>query len=201
MNTPPRVILASTSKSRAAVLAKAGVVFAQESPGVDEDGTKAAQRAQRASTAKCAETLAEMKALAVSNRNLDALVIGGDQMLECDGTWFDKPVDRIGARTQLQALRGKRHRLINSLIVARAGQRLWHHADHADITMRNFTDAFLDNYLSQAGDGILRSVGGYELEGLGPQLMEKVEGDFFSILGLPLLPLLAVLREHGVLLK
>ena len=201
MNTPSHVILASTSKSRAAVLAKAGVVFAQESPGVDEDTTKIALRAQKACAAKCAETLAEMKAMAVSARNPEALVIGGDQMLECDGAWFDKPADRASARTQLQALRGKRHRLINSLIVARAGQRLWHYADHADITMRDFTDAFLDNYLSQAGGGILRSVGGYELEGLGPQLMEKIEGDFFSILGLPLLPLLAFLREHGVLLK
>jgi septum formation protein len=128
-----------------------------------------------------------------------ALVIGADQMLDCAGEWFDKPADLAAARRQLLALRGREHRLLNSLVVAHGGARRWHFADHAVITVRPFSEAFLDDYLAVAGTDVLHSVGGYQLEGLGSQLFDTVEGDFFSILGLPLLPLLAFLREHGVL--
>jgi septum formation protein len=198
---PPSVILASTSKSRAFVLKNAGVPFTAENSFVDEDSIKIALRAENAPAAQCAEVLAEMKAVKVSAKYPQALVIGGDQMLECEGRWFDKPTDIKVAREQLMALRGKKHQLMNSLVVALGGQRIWHFANSPELTVRNFSDAFLDDYLAQVGDAALHSVGGYQLEGLGAQLFSKVEGDFFSILGLPLLPLLAFLREHDVLKK
>lgn len=192
------VILASGSKSRATLLRGAGVTFTQEPPHVDEDSIKGALKAENATAAACAEVLAEMKAVKVSTAHPGSLVIGADQMLDCDGQWFDKPADMTGARAHLVALRGKSHRLVNSLIVARGGRRIWHHANHVTLRMHPFSDAFLDDYLARAGDGILSSVGAYHLEGLGAQLFTAVDGDFFSVLGLPLLPLLAFLREHGV---
>jgi septum formation protein len=179
----------------------AGVVFTAENSHVDEDSIKDAMRAENATPAQCAEVLAEMKAVKVSRAHPEALVIGGDQMLDCDGRWFDKPTSLTVAREQLLALRGKKHRLSNSLVVALNGARIWHFANSPELTVRDFSDAFLDDYLLHVGDAALHSVGGYQLEGLGAQLFTAVEGDFFSILGLPLLPLLAFLREHGVLQK
>jgi septum formation protein len=196
---PRRVILASTSPSRAAILRHAGVGFAPVAPHVDEAAVKAALRAENATAAACAETLAELKAVKVSRQFPEALVIGGDQMLDCEGAWFDKPIDLAAARRQLLALRGKRHRLLNSLVVALDGARIWHFADGAGLTMRPFSEPFLDDYLAAVGEAALHSVGAYQLEGRGSQLFAKIEGDFFSVLGLPLLPLLAFLREHGVL--
>ena len=122
------VILASTSKSRAFVLKNAGVPFTAENSFVDEDSVKDALRAENAPAAHCAEVLAEMKAVKVSQKNPEALVIGGDQMLECDGRWYDKPTDLSVARSQLISLRGKKHQLMNSLVVALGGQRIWHFA-------------------------------------------------------------------------
>jgi septum formation protein len=120
-------------------------------------------------------------------------------MLDCAGRWFDKPTDLPSARRQLQDLRSQRHQLFNGMVVARAGKCLWRHSDVAMLEMRNFSDVFLDEYLAQVGDRALWSVGGYQIEGRGAQLFTTITGDFFSILGLPLLPLLAVLREHGVI--
>ncbi|MBL8645243.1 MAG: Maf family protein [Rhodospirillaceae bacterium] len=194
-------MLASTSKSRAAVLRQAGIEFTAQNSFVDEDSIKAALRAENATAAHCAEVLAEMKAVKVSQQYPTALTIGGDQMLECEGRWFDKPADLTAARAQLLALRGKTHRLLNSLVVAQNGARIWHFADRAEVTVRHFSEAFLDDYLARVGDAALHSVGGYQLEGLGAQLFTTVDGDFFSILGLPLLPLLAFLRDHNVLKK
>lgn len=194
----PAVILASGSRSRASLLRNAGVVFTQQPSAVDEDAIKAALRAQGATAAHCAEVLAEMKAVQVSRAHPAALVIGADQMLACEGVWFDKPLGLDGARAHLRQLRGRTHQLLNSLIVARGGARVWHYADHATMRMRPLSDAFVEQYLASAGAAILGSVGAYQLEGMGSQLFEAVAGDFFSILGLPLLPLLAFLREHGV---
>ena len=117
-------------------------------------------------------------------------------MLECDGHWLDKPHDRADAREQLKSCAASSHNLVTSAVLVRDDERLWHHTDRAEMRMRDFSDAFLDAYLGRAGDDILRSVGAYQLEGLGAQLFERVSGDFFTILGLPLLPVLAILREH-----
>ncbi len=199
MTTPPRVILASGSASRAQLLTAAGVPFAAVPPHVDEDSVKAALRAEQATSIACAETLAEMKAVKVSRTNPDALVIGADQMLELDGHWFDKPANLDAARGHLLHLAAKTHLLPTAVVVAQAGGRIWHHTSTPRLTMRAYDPDFVDIYLAMAGTKVLSSVGAYQLEGVGVQLFQKIEGDFFTILGLPLLPLLAFLREHGVL--
>jgi septum formation protein len=196
---PPSLVLASSSQSRAAVLKGAGIAFVQHSPNVDEDAVKTAMRAASADVAQCAERLAEMKALDVSAHYPDAYVMGCDQMLECSGQWFDKPKDMAGARAQLQTLRGRHHRLFNGMAIAHNKSVIWRHSDRAELEMRAFSDAFLDQYLATVGERVLFSVGSYQLEGPGAQLFCSIHGDFFSILGLPLLPLLAVLREHSLI--
>jgi septum formation protein len=151
-----------------------------------------------ASASDLAETLAELKARKISGRHGGALVVGADQVLDCQGKWFDKPVDRAAARAQLLDLRGKMHELISCVCVLRDGERLWHHIGRARLTVRPFTESFLDDYLDQVGDAVLQSVGAYQLEGRGAQLFSRIDGDYFTILGLPLLPLLDFLRNHGV---
>ena len=198
---PETLILASGSATRAKMLREAGLIIETATPSVDESEVKDSLRASGASAAEVAETLAEMKARRVSPRFPGALVLGSDQMLECEGRWLDKPGSREAARDQLKTLRGKVHSLITSAVLVRDGTRLWHHTDSAQLRMRVFSDAFLDAYLEQAGDQVLGSVGAYQLEGLGAQLFESVRGDYFTILGLPLLPVLAILREHGIASK
>ncbi|TWA84288.1 septum formation protein [Azospirillum brasilense] len=195
----PTVVLASGSRTRAEMLERAGVRVTLAPAAVDEEEIKLAARAEGAPVEDVAEALAELKAQRVTRKHPGALVIGADQMLECEGRWFDKPADRDAARAQLQDLRGKTHRLVSCAVVLRDGERLWHHVDRARLTMRPFSDAFLESYLNAAGDDVLGSVGAYHLEGLGAQLFHRVDGDFFTILGLPLLPLLGFLRVHGVI--
>ncbi|TWA68575.1 septum formation protein [Azospirillum baldaniorum] len=197
--TVPAVVLASGSRTRAEMLERAAVRVTLAPAAVDEEEIKLAARAEGAPVEDVAEALAELKAQRVTRKHPGALVIGADQMLECEGRWFDKPADRDAARAQLQDLRGKTHRLVSCAVVIRDGERLWHHVDRAHLTMRPFSDAFLDSYLNAAGDDVLGSVGAYHLEGLGAQLFHRVDGDFFTILGLPLLPLLGFLRVHGVI--
>lgn len=194
----PVLVLASGSRTRAAMLEQAGVTAILDRPLVDEDEVKAAGRAEGVSADIVAEALAELKAQRITRRHPGALVVGADQMLECEGRWFDKPADRAAARAQLLDLRGKTHRLVSCAVVVRDGERMWHKIDSARLTMRTFSEAFLDDYLTRVGDDVLHSVGAYQLEGLGAQLFHRVEGDFFTILGLPLLPLLGFLRVHGV---
>lgn len=194
----PQLILASGSRTRQKMLANVGLRVVIDPPHVDEEEVKAALRAEEASAGEVAETLAELKAVRVSRRTPGALVIGADQMLECDGTWFDKADDRDAARRTLIALRGKTHRLISAAVVARDGRRIWHTLESARLTMRPFSDAFLEDYLDMASDRAFESVGAYQMEGHGAQLFEKVEGDHFTILGLPLLPLLDFLRSWNV---
>jgi septum formation protein len=191
------LVLASGSAIRADLLRRAGVDFAVETAAVDEAAIKQSFHAERLPAADCAVALAEAKASRVSRRHPGALVIGADQMLVCDGAWYDKPRDRAAARDELRSLRGKRHELVGAVCVVRDGERLWHVVERSVLTMRRFSDSFLDAYLDAAGNTVLASVGAYQLEGLGVQLVERVEGDFFAILGLPLLPLLAFLRGHG----
>ncbi|PWC74631.1 nucleoside triphosphate pyrophosphatase [Azospirillum sp. TSH64] len=198
MSAAPKLVLASGSRTRAAMLEQAGVPAILDEPLVDEDEVKAAGRAEGVPADAVAEALAELKAQRIARRHPGALVVGADQMLECEGRWFDKPADRAAARAQLLDLRGKTHRLVSCAVVVRDGERMWHKTDSARLTMRNFSEAFLDDYLDRVGDDVLHSVGAYQLEGLGAQLFHRVEGDFFTILGLPLLPLLGFLRVHGV---
>jgi septum formation protein len=196
----PKLVLASKSASRAALLHDAGLVFETRAALVDEAEVKAAAQAAAMPVEDTAILLAEMKALRVSRRERDAVVIGADQMLVCDGIWFDKPPDRAAARTQLQALRGRAHRLVTAVVVARGGERIWHHLAQPVMTMRRFSDDFLEAYLDAEGAAVLGSVGAYRLEGPGVQLFDAVAGDHSAVLGLPLLPLLGFLRQHGVLM-
>lgn len=193
------IVLASASRARARMLAESGIAFTVEVAAVDEQAVKDSLAAETRNPARVAEVLAELKAVRVSSRHPGALVIGADQMLDCEGTWFDKPADFKAAREQLLALRHRTHRLTSAVVAVRDGRRVWHHTESAKLTMRNFSEAFLDRYLEQAGEAVLSSVGAYQLEGLGAQLFLTVEGDFFTILGLPLLALMDFLRENGEL--
>ena len=194
----PEVVLASESRSRLELLRHAGLQLRAEPARVDEAEVKTSLRAEQADVAAAAETLAELKATKVSRRVPGALVIGADQILECEGRWFDKPPDRARAAEHLRALGGKTHALVTATCVVRGGVRIWHHREAPRLTMRPLDEAFIESYLEAAGPEVLETVGAYRLEGLGAQLFTKVSGDYFTILGLPLLPLLGFLREHGV---
>ena len=192
------LILASASVSRRQMLQNAGLDFTIETSGVDEDEVKLSLAAEKATPRDIAEMLAELKAKRVSLRHPEAMVIGADSTLACNGRLFDKPPTIEAARRQLQALAGQTHELHSSVVVARGGVRLWHCNEHARLTMRPLTDAFLDAYLARAGEAVTTSVGAYQLEGVGAHLFTRVEGDYFTILGLPLLPLLSFLAGHGI---
>lgn len=195
-----RIILASASSARQAMLKGAGVVFEVVPAQIDESALRAAYLAVEAGAgaAAIAAMLAAAKAEHVSRRHPDALVIGSDQVLECDGRLYEKPSDLSQAAASLRALRGREHRLVSAVAVAIAGANIWSTNDEARLRMRPFSDAFLDQYLSTA-DGVCASVGAYRLEGPGIQLFEAITGDYFTILGMPLLPLLTALRQRGVL--
>lgn len=193
------LILASTSPSRARMLAAAGLELRKEAPGVDEASVRMVlEQTGNVTPSDVAEVLARAKAEAVSEKFPGALVIGADQVLALEDRIFDKPKTMEAARRTLLELRGKTHALHACVAVARGGETVWTHADTASLTMRDFTPEFAGRYLADAGDQVLQSVGAYQLEGLGVHLFESVEGDFFTILGLPLLPLLEFLRGRGV---
>lgn len=193
----PKVVLASASPSRRMLLANAGVDCDFDAAAVDEEELKASFRAEGAGAAEVAEALAELKARHVSRRHPGALVIGADQMLDCEGTWFDKPPDLEHAAGHLRALSGRSHSLLSAVCVLRDDERLWHHVEEARLTMRPLGDDFIAGYLAAVGEAACASVGAYQLEGRGAQLFSRVEGDYFTVLGLPLLPLLDFLRNHG----
>lgn len=195
------LLLASASAARARILREAGLVVDVEAARIDEAEVKRGLAAAGRNPDDVATTLAELKALKVAARYPGIHVIGGDQMLSCEGEWFDKPESIAGARAQLLRLRGRRHQLHSAVCVAREERILWHHVERASLHMRDFSDAFLDAYLEAAGAEALRSVGAYQLEGQGAQLFARVDGDHFAILGLPLLPLLEFLRGHGILAR
>ncbi len=196
-----QIILASTSRARREVLAAAGVPFTVEAADVDEPAIRRKLLAgvPPVRPQQIAEALARAKAEDVSRRHRDALVIGGDQVLALGTELLTKAKDEATARATLMKLKGRVHELHSAVALAADGELMWAHTGTARLKMRDFSDAFLDEYLTRAGDRIGQSVGAYELEGLGVQLFETIEGDYFTILGLPLLPLLAELRAQGMI--
>ncbi len=198
MPTTPTLVLASASTVRRDILVDAGIEIIVDPAQIDEGAIKESMAAEGLGAADLALTLARLKAQRISARHEDALVIGADQVLDLDGRWFDKPTDMDHARGHLLVLRGRTHKLVTAASVFRDGEQIWHHVETPELTMRDFSDGFVDQYLAQAGDSVLSSVGAYRLEGAGAQLFSRIEGDYFTILGLPLLALLDFLRGHGV---
>jgi septum formation protein len=190
------ITLASKSTVRAQLLSAAGLRFETTGSGVDEDAEKRRLLAAGADPRAVAAALGEAKALTVSRRR-PGLVIGADQTLDLDGRLNDKVASLAEGRTRLQALRGRAHQLHAGVTLARDGAVVWSHSQSATLTMRTFSDAYLDGYLSRNAEAVLASVGCYQLEGEGLQLFEAIDGDYFTILGLPMLPLLAALRREA----
>lgn len=196
-----RLILASQSRSRQTMLAAAGVVVEAIPSDVDEPALRRKLEAYGAppEPETVAMVLAEAKALSVSRGHRGALVIGGDQVLALGRRIFEKPVDLSQARHHLLDLRGQSHDLISAVVLAEDGEIVWRHSDRATLAVRAFGLDFLDSYLERAGADLCQSVGAYQLEGVGVQLFERIDGDYFTILGMPLVALLQALRERGVL--
>jgi nucleoside triphosphate pyrophosphatase len=192
------IVLASASRARRELLAAAGVPFTVEPANVDEPALRGSLDA-KTPPAEVAEVLACAKAEDVGARHRDSLVIGADQVLAFGDEILTKPGDIAGARTTLAKLKGKTHALHSAVAFAEEGRITWAHTATARLTMRDFSDAFLEEYLVRAGDRICGSVGAYELEGPGVQLFERIEGDYFTILGLPLLSVLSELRARDVI--
>ena len=196
----PPLILASASKSRARILEGAGLAFIVEPPGLDESVMRQAVSGEKTlDPHDVAEVLARAKAEAVSELAPKAYVIGGDQVLALGQTIFTKPDSMEAARRQLLDLSGKTHTLHTAVTVATNGDTIWAETTMATLTMRRLSPEFIGRYLAAAGEEVMGSVGAYQLESIGVQLFEKIDGDYFSILGLPLIPLLDTLRREGVI--
>lgn len=195
----PSLVLASASPSRAHMLQQAGVDLAIMPSDIDEDAIKQSMAGAGRNTEDIATALAVEKARVISLLHPDALVIGADQILVCEGRLFDKPVDLAEAASHLRALSGVEHHLVTAACVLLDGDVQWQHLSLPRLTMRPLNEDEIIDYLAHIGDQALTSVGAYQLEGRGAQLFEAVDGDFFAILGLPLLPLLAFLRDRGLM--
>lgn len=196
---PPPIVLASASITRAGLLRTAGLAVEAIAPRVDEDALRAGLAADGVSPRDQADALAEAKARKVAQKRPEAFVIGCDQILACDGAVFSKPENIAQARDQLLALRDRTHRLFSAVVVYEGARPVWRHVGAARLTMRAFSDGYLDAYLSRQGADVCASVGAYRLEGEGVRLFSRVEGDYFTILGLPLLELLGYLSQRGVI--
>lgn len=195
----PKLILASASQARLTLLHAAGLKVAARPAGIDETAVKRAARIEGVGPDHTALLLADLKARHAPQP--DAIVIGADQLLVCEGQWFDKPADAAQARRHLLALRGRSHELHTAISLHYQGRTLWQHVARPRLTMRTFSDEMLAAYLALEGEHVLSSVGAYRLEGPGMQLFAEVEGEHAAILGLPLLALLGFLREFGLLLR
>jgi septum formation protein len=193
------IVLASKSASRQAILRAAGVPFEVMGSGVDEEAAKAQQRASGRDPREIADHLAEAKAVAVSRALPGAIVIGADQTLDLDGELIDKAETLGEGRNRLRRLRGRSHVLHSAVVVAQHGAPIWNYVESPRLVMRAASDTFIDGYLTRHGEALLGSVGVYQLENDGAQLFDEIDGDYFAILGLPLLPLLRLLREKGAL--
>ncbi|HWD49482.1 MAG TPA: Maf family protein [Rhizomicrobium sp.] len=193
------MILASASEVRARILRAAGVTFDIVPARVDEDALKQSMLAAKAQPPAIADALAELKALRLSASNPGELVLGADQVLVLNGELISKCATLAEAGALLKRMRGKTHRLISALVLAKDGAPIWRHVDSAYLSVRAFSDGFLENYIASEGESLLSGVGCYKLEGRGIELFDKIDGDYFTILGLPLLPLLSALREQAVI--
>ena len=193
------IILASSSEIRATLLRNAGVPFTTEKPRVDEEMIRASLEAEEASPRDIADFLAEAKARKVSLKANGALVIGCDQVLDLDGSVMSKPADPSECLAQLTALRGKTHRLLSAAVIYKDGEPLWRHVGVVRLTMREFSDDFLRDYVDRNWESVRWSVGGYKLEEEGVRLMSRIEGDYFNVLGLPMIELLNYLTVRGAL--
>ncbi len=192
-----RLILASASTIRRDLLSRAGVTVEAMPARVDEEQIRAALEAEGAKPRDVADTLAEMKARKLAERNPDAVVIGCDQVLEFEGEVWGKAESPDAARAQLQRLRGKDHKLISAVVLYHLQKPIWRHIGEVRLTMRPFSDDYLDDYIARNWEEVRHSVGAYQLEGEGARLFTRVEGDYFTVLGLPLLPLLNYLGQRG----
>jgi len=192
-------ILATASTTRVKLLNNAGLVFDVIPANIDEEKIKDDYRGETADFV--AQKLSDKKAEAISEKHPDKLVIAADQVLVCDGQLFSKPCSLDEVKTQLFKLQGRPHELISAVSAAKLGKSFWRHSDAARLVMRLMSDKFIDNYIKQEGQDLLSSVGGYKIEGSGVLLFDEVEGSFFTILGVPLLQLLAFFREQKILLQ
>jgi septum formation protein len=193
------LILASQSPFRRMLMENAGLTFQTQAATIDERAAEAALAAHNPTPQAIAEALAIEKARDVARRNPGSLVIGSDQTLSLEGLVFHKPADMAEAKAHLMAMSGKTHSLNCGIALVRDGQTLWSHVSVANLTMRPLSEAFVERHLARVGSRVLASVGAYQLEGEGVQLFERIDGDYFTILGLPLLPLLAKLRDLGAI--
>jgi septum formation protein len=194
---PAELILASVSSTRARMLRQAGLDLRIEVPRIDEETVRSAMQAEGATPRDIADALATMKALRISARHPGAIVIGCDQVLAVGRSVMGKPADLSAARAQLQQLRGQAHQLLSAVVVCQDGTVLWRHVGQARLVMRRFSDDWLEGYLARNAATISTSVGGYRIEEEGIRLFSAIEGDYFTILGLPLLPLLSWLDLRG----
>ncbi len=193
------LILASGSAIRAKMLENAGVPFAVQAARVDEDAAKRALMAEQAAPRDIADALAELKARKVSDKHTDAMVLGCDQVLDFDGALLSKPTTRDEALQQLRAMRGKRHMLLSAAVIYQGGQPIWRHVGQVRLRMRASSDSYLRAYVDRNWDSIRHAVGGYKLEEEGVRLFATIDGDYFNVLGMPLLELLNFLALRGVI--
>ena len=193
------IILASKSKSRQSLLAGVGIDCVCYPANIDEDAVKKELQQTSATAVDLARRLSHDKALLVSQKFPDAYIIGGDQTLDCNGRWFDKPTSVDDARNHLQEFRNKTHTLQSGICVARGGKILWDTVEGVDMVARNYSDDFIEYYLSQMGDEVLETVGAYKLETIGAQLFTNIKGDYFTVLGIPMLSLLQYLRSINLI--
>lgn len=192
------LVLASGSAVRTRLLTAAGVPHRVDPANIDEGDVRDRLLAEDASHYVIAEVLAELKAQKVAERHPNAVVLGADQILSCNGDLYEKPAGLEGVRAHLTSLSGRSHTLHTSVCAVSGGEVIWHHNSGPKLRMRTLSDEFLDRYVEEVGDSVCDSVGAYHMEGLGVHLFDEIEGDFYDILGLPMLPLLAFLRERSM---